>query len=135
MLLKPLEETGEAEFVLVSSGDNLLADTIVSRCVVEILDEAVEEKNDFWTRVLECWKRGPSECISLSDSLSNEEALELAEIVCRKMRDKLGGAVSKKRLEILRSAMDLSEEMRSKNLNVKLCLGKFLLEGWQATRN
>ncbi|KKT67879.1 MAG: hypothetical protein UW62_C0013G0014, partial [Candidatus Collierbacteria bacterium GW2011_GWB1_44_35] len=39
-----------------------------------------------------------------------------------------------KRVEVLKGALLLMEEMRAKNLNVKLCLGEFLLKGWRATK-
>jgi len=40
VLLKPLEETGEAKIVLVTEAENLLAETVLSRCTVERLEEA-----------------------------------------------------------------------------------------------
>lgn len=132
VLLKPLEEMGEAmQILLIVDDPNMLSETILSRCSVE--DMRHERTTDivYWTRVTRCWREGPAACMALSDSLSQEEALLLAEEVARKMRGLLREEINPKRVEILRRALVLAEEMRARNLNVKLCLGEFLLTGWQ----
>ena len=132
VLLKPLEELEKSQIVLVTEAENSLTETVLSRCVLEKLDDNKAEENVYWPQVLSAWKEGPAACIALSDSLSQEEALVLAEEVLNKVHVLMRDRANKKRVEILKAALTLLEEMRAKNLNVKLCLGEFLLKGWKA---
>jgi len=134
VLLKPLEELDQANIVLVTEAENLLAETILSRCVVESLATENVKSGKYWSRVLTAWKEGPASCIALSDELSQDEALELSEEIGLKIRGLLRDKANPKRVEVLKGALLLMEEMRAKNLNVKLCLGEFLLKGWRATK-
>lgn len=133
VLLKPLEELGESNFILVTQGENLLAETILSRCVVENLG-AKKVADKYWPRIIQAWKEGPASCIALSDELDQDEVLDLSEEVINKLRRSVREEVNPKRVEILSCAMNLAQEMRAKNLNVKLCFGEFLLKGWRLTK-
>ena len=135
VLLKPLEEILDSCFVLVADNENALAETILSRCSVERVGGALQNDNeDYWQKVLECWKNGPGACVEYSEKLSQEEALRLAEEVIEKVKNMMEKEVNIKRVEILKKALLLYEEMKARNLNVKLCLGEFLLEGWRAVK-
>lgn len=135
VLLKPLEEVEDAmQILLVTEDENLLSETILSRCVVERTGQNKKIEEIYWPRVSQCWREGSGACMELSDEVSQEEALVLAEEVIRKMRDSLRKEINPKRVEILKSALVLAEEMKARNLNVKLCLGEFLLMGWQLAK-
>jgi hypothetical protein len=43
--------------------------------------------------------------------------------------------VNEKRIELLKAGMILTEDLRAKNLNVKLCMGDFLLKCWQVIKS
>jgi len=136
VLLKPLEEIEIGKFTLITDAENLLTETILSRCEIRRLDDTINGDNeDYWVRTLRCWKEGPSACIALSDELKQDEVLELSVVVIRKLRELLRGRANSKRVEMLRCAMVLAEEMRAKNLNIKLCLGEFLFNGWRMAKN
>ena len=135
VLLKPLEEIEIGKFILITEAENLLSETILSRCEVSRLDDIDDNlDDDYWVRTVRCWKEGPSACIALSDELKQDEVLELSGVVIRKLRELLRGQANSKRVEMLRCAMVLAEEMRAKNLNVKLCLGEFLFKGWLSAK-
>jgi len=131
VLLKPLEETKKTNIFLVTESENLLVETILSRCVVEFVETANTSEGKYWSRVIEAWKGGPAACMTLSENVSQEEALELADEMIVKLRLMVRDVVNVKRLEMLKGGLVLAEEMRAKNLNVKLCLGEFLLKGWK----
>ncbi len=134
VLLKPLEELDKANIVLVTEAENLLAETVLSRCVIERVGTTEKSKEGYWARVMSAWKGGPAGCMALSDELTQEEALELSEEVTMKIREMMRDKVNPKRVEVLKGALGLMEEMRRKNLNVKLCVGEFLLKGWRAAK-
>ena len=135
VLLKPLEEMSERmNILLVADDPNLLTETILSRCVIDDMGEDRTEDAVYWPRVVKCFREGPGECMQLSDELNQEEALVLSCEVIKKMRSSLRDEINPKRVEILKRALILAEEMKAKNLNVKLCLGEFLLAGWQLAK-
>lgn len=134
VLLKPLEELSEnSQIVLVVSNENGLLSTILSRCVVEKVALEVKAKKDedeLWLSILNAWKKGPSECLRLSESADLERAKEVVDLVINKMANSFQNGVNQKRIEVTKQALIYESDLKQKNINFKLVLGDFLLQSW-----
>jgi len=132
VLLKPLEEAREnVKLILVVENENFLLPTIVSRCLVEEISNEFIVGNTWWSKVTDAWDNGPAACVSLSDSLSKEDAIVLLEEIIGKFKDSFSGKISKKRLIVLDDALTCLAELKFTNINQKLSVGNFLLTSWK----
>lgn len=129
VLLKPLEELDQnLKFYLIVNNENGLMPTILSRCVVEIhQSDEVSDLNGYWEKVMDCWKNGPSSCIELSETMNKETAAEMAEEVLQKLKNNLTTGISEKRLAVLEETLKLIEDIKQRNINIKLAVGDYLI--------
>lgn len=136
VLLKPMEELGQAvKLILVTENENRLAQTILSRGEIDYqsYDDPVRESR--WLAVRKCWSSGPSACVALADQLTKDEAVELLTEVIEKLKTGLSDEVNKKRLAILRLAIECLGELRQTNINHKLSLDNFLMTSWKMIKS
>lgn len=132
VLLKPLEELQEdLLFYLIVKNESSLADTIISRCVIEKVESKEDESQNYWGKVMDCWKKGPAECILFSDTLDKEAAEIMVKELIAKMRTNLLDGISDKRLAVLDETVRLAQDLKSKNINLKLATGDYLLRTWK----
>ena len=133
VLLKPLEELGDdLTFYLIVKNESGLMATILSRCTIEKHEnDSVVESSGYWEKVLACWKEGPSKCIELSDSMDKESAAKMINELTQKLNKNLTTGVSEKRLHVLDEVLKFSEDIKNRNINIKLCTGDFLLRTWK----
>ena len=131
VLLKPLEEAGEMlTMYLVVKNENGLALTILSRCMIVNHSDVRKTGDDSWNQLMQCWKIGPAECIRLADQLDLDSATKLINDATFKLSSNLISGVSNKRIAVLNEVLMCSEDLKQKNINVKLAFGDFLLRTW-----
>lgn len=132
ILLKPLEELGgEIKMYLVVGSEHKMLPTIISRCVVEYLDEGDIEAGVFWNEVRKCWASGPAACIAFSDSLDKDQAKAMVREVIFKMKSSLEVEINEKRLKVIENALNCLAELEGTNINQKLSVDSFLIGSWQ----
>lgn len=138
VLLKPLEEVAEGVvFVLSVKNVDRLLPTVISRCVIEVLDkdkkEKVEEEvvsGELWVELMRAWKTGPAESLLLVDKWMEMGVEKVLIHLMKRLADGLRVLPSGKRIEILKLLMEVWRDFRV-NVNQRLVLGRFLLEGWR----
>lgn len=130
VLLKPLEELAESlSIYLIVINENNLTPTIISRCMVVYHTDKVGS-NDYWPTLLECWKQGPASCLELADQLDLDAATKMINEAVYKLSSNLATGVNEKRLLVLNEVITCAEDLKQKNINLKLALGDFLLRTW-----
>jgi len=135
VLLKPLEESREEVlFVLSVKSEFGMLPTIMSRCVLKkikgIGSQGEEEMDEVWGEIVEAWKTGPGASIALLDKWGKDRELSILNFLLVKLAKGLRGFPSIKRVKILKLGLELKKDSRL-NVNKKLMLGRFLLEGWR----
>lgn len=132
VLLKPLEELdNEIKMYLVAASEAKMLPTIISRCLVEYLDDDKEETAAYWNDVRKCWASGPAACISFSDSLDKEQAKIMIREVIVKLKNSLGTEINSKRLKVIDNALNCLSDLESTNINQKLSVDNFLISSWR----
>ena len=133
VLLKPLEELDDKlTFYLVVRNESMLAETIISRCFVEkYVSESENNDQGYWEKVLNCWRNGPGACVEFSETIDKEKVEVMADELIKKMQSNLITEVNEKRLGILEETLNFSRDLKTKNLNIKLLTGDFLLRTWR----
>lgn len=127
VLLKPLEEIKEnLSAYLIVSTESLLAETIISRCVVEKI-EGKRNVENYWQKVLSCWKGTPADCLELAESMEKKSALNLCTELIKTLSDSLVKEVNEKRIRLSEETLVLAKDLRIRNINVKLAVADYLL--------
>lgn len=136
VLLKPLEEMKEnmAVFLIVAT-ESLLAETILSRCLIEKIAGEVKETENYWPRVLASWKGSPADCLELADTIEKGEALAFCKEVIKNLDESLAVEVSDKRVKLTEETLDLAKDLRIRNINVKLAVADYLLRAWEIIKS
>lgn len=135
VLLKPLEDASdELSLILVTTNENGLLPTVISRCVItnQIGIEGI--KTNYWKKVLECFAKGPALCLALADDTERPEMEKVLEEVIVKLKSGLLEEVNKNRLKILKMAIDCLSKIRFTNVNAKLAFGNFLISSWRVIK-
>lgn len=135
VLLKPLEESSEKlQLYLVTTNENGLMATILSRCLIVNQPGVGTKERSYWKKVVECFVKGPADCLSWADSLEKEEMEVALEEVVVKLKQGLLSEVNKNRLKILKLALDCLAKIRFTNVNGKLAFGNFLICSWRLVK-
>ncbi|HOX95879.1 MAG TPA: hypothetical protein PLI45_00645 [Candidatus Woesebacteria bacterium] len=135
ILLKPLEETGDrVKLFLFVSNENGLLPTVLSRCLVESLEEIGGDENNYWREAMKCLINGPAESIDLSERLTKEEMERSLVELIKKLQSGLIKEVNKNRLKVLKKAIDCLAKLRFTNVNAKLAFSNFLISSWKLIR-
>lgn len=132
LLLKPLEEKREKiKIFLVVENENGLAATVLSRC--EVVSEIVVpmEINEYWEKVLVCWKEGPGYILEYTSQLELVEAKKLVTESLLKLQKNLSLGVTEKRLLVMSLAIQCAADLEQKNINAKMAVADWLLESWR----
>jgi len=128
VLLKPLEEIKEELILyLIVGSESLLAETIISRCLVERCQTSKESTDDHWEKLLLCWRGDPADCLSLAEGMEKKTAEEFVATILQKMNTVMEKEVSDKRIELLEESLLLASDLRIKNINVKMAVADYLL--------
>jgi hypothetical protein len=132
VLLKPLENVSESMSLwLVTTNENGLLPTVLSRCVVSHHLGITPDKNSYWKKILECFAKGPAQCLVFADELDKTEMESALEEVIVKLKSGLSEVVNKNRLKILKMAVECLSKIRFTNVNAKLAFGSFLISSWR----
>ena len=128
VLLKPLEEVKEnLTIYLVVATESLLAETIISRCIVQKVEGMIVNETDYWPKVLSCWKGNPADCLALAEEMEKKSALDLCKEVVRKLSESLEKEVNQKRIRLSEETLVLAKDLRIRNINVKMAVADYLL--------
>ena len=132
VLLKPLEDSSEKlSLFLVTTNENGLLPTVLSRCVVTNQLGGDGVRTSYWKSVLECFTKGPAKSLIFADDLEKLEMEKALEEVIVKLKSGLADEVNKNRLKIMKLAIDCLSNIRFTNVNAKLAFSYFLISCWR----